>query len=502
VHDGQLRVCGVVKRFGALAANDGIDIAFGPGEVHGLLGENGAGKSTLVKILAGVYHPDAGTIEMGDKRVELRSPFDARGNGIAVVHQHSSLVPALTVRENASLIAGSLGRVDASLGPRLVKTATELGFEIDPESKVETLSVGQRQRVEIARALMEDVRFLLLDEPTTVLAPAECAELFRLLQRIAEAGTGVVLVTHRLEEVRGECQRATVLRHGRVVGRADNPRALSQRELVTMMVGEADLLGFAKRSAAGGDVLLEARGLEGAPPDGRPLRQLDMEVRAGEVLGIAGVEGNGQRELAAALVGGWEPDSGTVTLRGVPLRDYPRYELSRLVGDIPDDEELALVLDLSVWENVALDEFAWQQAPTPRNRARAKDVAARRVAEFEIKTRSVNTPLAQLSGGNRRRVMLARELAKKPLVLVASYPIKGLDVRAAEQVKAWIARAAEGGSAVVYVASELEELVEVADRIVVMARGRVTGVLRAHEAELAELGRLMLADVEAEPVAP
>jgi len=491
---GVLSVEGLVKTFGAARANDGIDLAFSPGEVNGLLGENGAGKSTLVKVLAGIHRPDAGRIEIGGKAVSIHSPIEARSLGIAVVHQHSTLVPALSVLENASLVAGGWGRVNHALADRLIETAESLGFEIDPAARVETLTVGQRQRVEIARALLHDARIVLLDEPTVLLAPSEQEELFRLLKKMTAAGGGVVLVTHRLEEARTQCDRLTVLRQGKVVGSSDNPQELGQPELVRMLVG--DVKQYAKEPRPTGHVVLEARRVYGSPhEEGHRLRGIDLTVRASEVLGIAGVEGNGQRELAAALVGSWSPDAGSVRLEGQEITEYPSAQRSHMIADIPDVESLAVVHEMAVWENLALADLAWADAPTPRARGHHRARAARLVEQFQIKTRDIETPLAQLSGGNRRRVVVARELSKHPVLVVASYATKGLDVRSIEQVKTWIDRLASEGAAVVYIASELEELFAVADRIAVMARGQITGILPAAAADVQEIGRLMLADV-------
>jgi general nucleoside transport system ATP-binding protein len=490
-----LQAKGLVKRFGSLRANDGIDVTFRAGEVHALLGENGAGKSTLVKVIAGLYQPDEGVIEVAGAPATIDSPLDARALGIAVVHQQSTLVPALTVLENAALVGGGLGRVDPALGDRLVATAESLGFEADPSARVERLSVGQRQRVEIARALMHEARIVLLDEPTSVLAPQERIGLFDMLQRITEAGTGVVLVTHRLDEALSQCGRLTALRRGRVVGESDSPAELEERELVRMLVG--DVRTYAKETRPAGEPVLEVEHLSGRPLDGgRELRDVSLTVGAGEVLGVAGVEGNGQRELTAALVGHWRPDTGSVRLLGRPVQDHPPSERSRLIADIPDDEALAVVPELPVWQNLAVGALAWSAAPTPRNRARQRRRAEQLVEEFEIKTRDIETPVALLSGGNRRRVVLARELSREPKLVVASYATKGLDVRSIEQVKEWIGRLAAAGAAVVYVAAELEELLDVSDRVAVMAQGRITGELPAAGADIDELGRLMLTEVK------
>lgn len=490
-----LAVRGVCKRFGSVTANDRVDVTFAAGEVHGLLGENGAGKSTLVKVLAGIHQPDEGAVEVDGRSVTIDSPLAARALGVAVVHQQSTLVPRLTVLENAVLVEGGYGRVEPTLADRLVEAGERLGFEIDPHACVERLTPGQRQRVEIARALMHEARIVVLDEPTAVLAPAERRDLFAMLRRITSAGTGVVLVTHRLEEAIGECDRLTVLRAGRVVGRADEPGRLASRDLVRMLVGE--IAFHTRTSRPVGPPVLEASAVSGAPVEGgRRLEGIDLTVCSGEVLGVAGVEGNGQRELAAALVGSWRPEEGSVCLRGREISAISAARRSALVADIPDEEELTVVAELAVWQNIALSRLCWQESPTPWARARARRRAAELVEAFGIRTPDVETPVGWLSGGNRRRVVLARELSKEPVLAVASYATKGLDVRSQEHVKDWMGRLAAAGAVVVYIASELEELFAVSDRIAVLARGRITGIVEADGFEAEAIGHLMLAEPE------
>lgn len=495
-----LGVRGLVKRFGRVTANDGIDVAFAGGEIHGLLGENGAGKSTLVKILAGIHQPDEGTVEVDGAPTTIASPLAARELGIAVVHQQSMLVPRLTVLENAALVESGLGRLDGSLADRLVGAGTQLGFDIDPHERVERCTPGQRQRIELVRALMHEAKVVLLDEPTAVLAPSEREDLFRVLRRIADGGAGVVLITHRLDEALHDCDRLTVLRGGKVVGRADRPSDLSERELVRMLVGEVSIYERDPRPA--GDVVLEVSGVTGFPPTGgHELRGVELAVRRGEVLGVAGVEGNGQRELAAALVGAYKPETGSVRLEGVEIADIAASKRSQLVADIPDDEAVAVIQTMSVWQNIAMAHLAWRDAPTPWARTKHRKRAAQLVQEFGIRTRDVETPVGWLSGGNRRRVVLARELSKQPQLVVASYATKGLDVRSQEHVKEWMGKLAAAGAAVVYIGSELEEIFAVSDRIAVLARGRITGVLDAAKCDADEVGRLMLAKID-EATAP
>ena len=463
-----LAVTGLHKHFGRVRANDGIDVTFRGGEVHALLGENGAGKSTLIKCLTGVYRPDAGRVEVDGVEVTIRDPADSRQCGIAVVHQSSTLISRLTLLENVVLQEGRLGRISSELADRLVESGDRLGFAIDPKARVENLSVGDLQRAEIARAFMQEAWLVILDEPTAVLAPAERASLFDLFSALTAQGVGVVFVTHHLAEALSESSRTTVLRAGRVVGRLESGHQVEERELVQLIVGDdaphpslvGDVSGGplgapdvlqTSHGAAGdgagvpGEARVEVRGVSGAPLWGRALHEVDLTIGRGEVLGVAGVEGNGQRELSALLAGTWSPDSGSVLLDGRSLADYPPPERSRLVGDVPDDHFLATCGELSVWENLALGTFAWQEAPTPGRKALRRRSAADLVSEFDIRTAGVNAAVRQLSGGNRRRVILARELSKHPALLVATYPTRGLDVRSAEQVRPGCAVSPRGG---------------------------------------------------------
>jgi len=500
-----LAVTGLHKHFGRVRANDGIDVTFRGGEVHALLGENGAGKSTLIKCLSGVYRPDSGRVEIDGREVTIRDPADSRQCGIAVVHQSSTLISRLTLLENVVLQEGRLGRIRSELADRLVESGNRLGFSIDPRARVENLSVGDLQRAEIARAFMQEAWLVILDEPTAVLAPAERASLFDLFGSLTSQGVGVVFVTHHLAEALSESSRTTVLREGQVVGRLEPGHHVDEADLVRLIVGDdaphpsvAGITDGGHGSAPHppapgdeGDVLVDVREVSGAPLWGRALHDLDLRIHRGEVLGIAGVEGNGQRELSALLTGSWSPASGTVLLDGTPLADYPPPRRSELVGDVPDDHFLATCGELSVWENLALGTFAWQEAPTPGRKARQRRAAGELVEEFDIRTDGVGAPVRQLSGGNRRRVILARELRKHPVLLVATYPTRGLDVRSAEQVRSWVRRLTDQGSSVVYMSTELEEIIEVSDRVAVMVRGRVTGVL-TEGITIGAIGNLML----------
>jgi len=494
-----LQVRALYKHFRHVKANDGLDLDFRPSEVHALLGENGAGKSTLIKILAGLYQPDSGEIMLDGEPLDLPNAAAARMRGISVVHQESTLVPRLTVLENVVLQEGGLGPIAPDLGDRLIASGKRLSFKLEPRAAVETLTPGDLQRVEIARALMADARFLILDEPTTVLSPQEKDTFFTLLKDLAAGGLGVIVVTHHIGDAVRYCDRVTVLRSGRVVDRPRLPvEGLDEETVIRMMVGEVDFHDQPPPADFGEEVL-RVSGVSGKPEGHRPLDDITFTVRAGEVLGIAGVEGDGQRELAAALTGAWVPEEGTVEIKGVPLGGYASSVRAHLVADVPDDQHLGTINEISVWENIALTELAWHVPPTPWHKRKLRQRCLNYVDEFGIRTGSVNAPVAQLSGGNRRRVLLARELSKEPSVAVLAFATKGLDVRSVESVKDWTRRLAASGAAVVFISADLDEVLAVSNRIAVLAHGELRGILGAEEADVQRIGRLMLgasADVE------
>ena len=487
-----LAIRGLVKHFGHVRANDGLDLEFASAETHALLGENGAGKSTLIKILAGIYQPEAGEIVLDGTPLTLDSPAATRRVGICIVHQDSTLVPRFTVMENVVLQESGLGVPASDLGDRLIESGRRLNFKLDPNARVETLTPGDRQRVEIARALMTQARFMILDEPTGVLAPQERSAFFGVLESLAAEGIGVVFVTHHIGEALRYSQRVTVLRHGKVVGRARRASSdLDEQTVVQMMVGTVEFSRRGRRRDRG-EELLVVTGLGGRFEEGYELNDVTFDVHAGEVLGIAGVEGDGQRELAAALTGAWTPERGTVRIRGRKLGDYSRAERARMIADVPDDHLLATVNSVSVWENFGIAHFSWDEPPTPAGKRRVKAQTREVIKNFRIHTPSAGAPVAQLSGGNRRRLVLARELSKKADIAVLAFATKGLDVRSVEHMKEWTNRLAYGGTAVVYISADLEEVLDVSDRIAVLAHGRITGILDASEADTMKIGRLML----------
>ena len=483
---------GVVKRFGDVVANDAIDFTLRPRTIHALLGENGAGKTTLMRILYGLAPPDAGSIFVGGKSVEIRSPKDAIRAGIGMVTQHFSLAGPMTVADNVVLGDEGGFRLDSRTARRRVAEAGErAGIAVDAGARVDTLSVGEQQRVEIVKALSRNARVLILDEPTAVLVPQQVEGLFAALRRLCEQGLAVVFISHKLREVKAISDEVTVLRRGQVV--ATTPTAdTDERELGRMMVGRP-MRGVARSGDAhAGEPVLRVEGLEAAGALGLPaLRGLTFDVRAGEVLGVAGVSGNGQTELAEVLSGMRAPTAGRVTVGGRDVTgSKPAAVTAAGVGRIPENRRASVVGDLSVAYNLVLEELdSFRRGPVldeKRIRARAADLIER----FDIRARA-SDPVGTLSGGNIQKVLLARVLAREPRVLVVAQPTQGLDVGATEYVRSQILAQRDAGAAVLLVSEDLEELLALADRIVVMYEGEITGRFDRADVDVERLGLLM-----------
>ncbi len=479
-----LELSGLTKRFGSLVANDSIDLVIEPGEIHCLLGENGAGKSTLMNMLYGLLQPDDGQIIIDGAKVEIASPSDAIRRGIGMVHQHFMLVPVFTVAENIMLGrentrgAGLLDRKRAH--QRVTELSDKYGFDVDPEALVEDIPVGVQQRVEIIKALANEAEVLILDEPTAVLTPAEIDELIAVMRQLKESGTSIVFITHKLKEVKAIADKITVIRRGKVVGQAEP--SSSEEELAEMMVGRAVDLVVDKEPADAGDTVLEIRGLTVIDERGTTaVDGVDLEVRSGEILAIAGVQGNGQTELAEALLGLTPVAAGTISLKGKDLtRATTRARLEAGIGYVPEDRAHdGNVGSFSVAENLVLNLF--RKAPYGKGLILNTDAiernAVERVEEFDIRTQSTELPVSSLSGGNQQKVVLARELSRPLELLVASQPTRGVDVGSIEFMHKRIVEERDGGTAVVIVSTELDEIAALADRVAVMYRGRIVGVV-------------------------
>ncbi|WP_246631942.1 ABC transporter ATP-binding protein [Pseudonocardia nigra] len=482
----KLELRGITKRFGAFTANDSIDLVVEPGEIHCLLGENGAGKSTLMNVLYGLLHPDDGEILVNGEPVRFSGPGDAVSAGIGMVHQHFMLVPVFTVAENVMLghehtRAGGL--LDHEAARSAVRELSErFGLSVDPDAVVEDLPVGVQQRVEIIKALARDAEVVILDEPTAVLTPQETDELIRIMRELKAAGTSIVFITHKLREVRAVADRITVIRRGRVVG-TTAPDA-GETELAAMMVGRAVQLVVAKEAFAPGDVALEVRDLSVRDERGRVVvDRVCLDVRRGEVLAVAGVQGNGQTELVEALVGLQPEVSGSVRLSGRELSGRPIKEvLDAGVGFVPEDRSHdGIIPSFSVAENLVLNSF--DRAPFASGPALSPSIVRRRarelVQEFDVRTQGVDAPAGSLSGGNQQKVVMAREMSRPLELLIASQPTRGVDVGSIEFLHRRIVAERDRGTAVVIVSTELDEVVALADRIAVMYRGRVVGTVPA-----------------------
>ena len=506
----ELELKGITKRFGSLVANDQIDLSVAPGQVHALLGENSAGKTTLMNVLYGLLQADAGEILLDNKAVRFGSPKDAIAAGIGMVHQHFMLVPVFTVAENVTLgieetrRAGLLDRRKARKDVR--ELSHRYGLDVDPDALVENLPVGIQQRVEIVKALVREATVLILDEPTAVLTPAETEELFRIIRQLKDGGRSIVFISHKLKEVQAIADTITVLRRGKVVGQ--RPPGTTEDELASLMVGRDVQLRVSKRAAKPGDVVLDVADLTVADETGRVwVNGLSLEVRAGEILGVAGVQGNGQTELCEALMGLRPAAAGQVTLNGRDLTHAtPGQRLRAGLAYMPEDrQEDGLIGEFSVAENMVLDVYNRPPFASGINLHPGAIAAnaAERVQEFDVRTTSAQAPVSTLSGGNQQKVILARELAHEHKVLVASQPTRGLDVGSIEFVHRRIVDQRDKGVAVLIVSAELDEIYALADRIAVMYEGRITG-FRPPTVPTEELGLLMAggADQDTEPPGP
>jgi len=494
-----LELRGMTKAFPGVLANDHIDLTLEEGEIHALLGENGAGKTTLMNLLYGLYQPDEGEIILRGQPVDIHSPSDAIAMGIGMVHQHFMLVPVLTVTENVMLgvesVRNGIFLDRAAAAQRIRAISQQYGLEVDPDAYIKDLPVGVQQRVEIIKLLYRHADILILDEPTAVLTPQEAEELFKVMRSLAAQGKSIIFITHKLKEVLAVADRITVLRLGRVVG-TTTPQAADEGTLARMMVGRQVILKVQKKPAQPGDVVLSVRDL--LVLDDRlqlAVNGVSFEVRAGEILGIAGVQGNGQTELVEALTGLRPPVAGHVTILGEEMTyASPRAIIEKGVAHVPEDRQRdGLVLSYPVADNLVLNTYYVPPFATGivMHEEAILTAAEERVRQFDIRTPSVRVPVANLSGGNQQKVIVAREFSRPIRLLIASQPTRGLDVGSIEYIHNRIIAKRDEGTAVLLVSPELDEIMALADRIAVMYRGRLVAVLPAAEVTKEQLGLLM-----------
>ncbi|HHS96656.1 MAG TPA: ABC transporter ATP-binding protein [Chloroflexi bacterium] len=483
---------GITKRFGPVLANDHIDFSLREGEIHALLGENGAGKTTLMRILYGLYRADEGEILVRGWPARINSPKDAIALGIGMVTQHFALVPPLTVAENVVLgFTDGFALDRAAIERKVAEAAERFGLEVDPSAVVRHLSVGQRQRVEILKALYREAQVLILDEPTAVLVPQEIDALFKTLERLRAQGLSVIFITHKLEEVMRISDRVTVLRDGRVIGTVETQKT-NERELARMMVGRETFGVHREERAVGEQPVLRVERICANDDQGLPaLKEVSLVVHSGEVLGIAGVGGNGQKELAEVLTGMRRPTAGRVVVDGKDMTGATPAEFTAAgVGRIPEDRHAGVVSELTVAENMALEYLEEFTRRGVLDREAIWKHAEELIQRFQIKARPTDRART-LSGGNLQKLILARVLSRDPKVVIASQPTRGLDVGATEYVRQQLLEQRARGAAVLLISEDLDEILALSDRIAVMYEGEIVGMLPAQEADPERLGLMM-----------
>jgi general nucleoside transport system ATP-binding protein len=489
----RLELQDISKQYPSVRANDGVSLAVLPGEIHAVLGENGAGKSTLMKIVYGAVQPDAGRMRWNGEAVSVKSPAQARALGISMVYQHFSLFDTLTVAENVWLGLDKKLKLPA-VAARIVEVAHTYGLDVDAQRPVHTLSVGERQRVEIVRALLTNPQLLILDEPTSVLTPQAVDKLFFTLRRLAESGCSILYISHKLDEIRALCQRCTVLRAGKVTGVVD-PREQSNASLSRLMIG-AEPPPLAHRAAAAGAVVLDVKALSLPRQDafGMDLADIHFDVRAGEIVGIAGVSGNGQQELMAAL-SGEDPRAapGCIRLKNLDIaRAGPRARRALGLHFVPEERlgrgavpSLSLAHNALLTRTEAVSKHGWI-AQTPM-----QQLATELIARFQVRATGASAAAKSLSGGNLQKFIVGREISANPTLLIVAQPTWGVDVGAAAQIRSALLALRDAGCAVLVVSEELDELFEISDRLLVIAKGRVSPSIAAAQASVAQIGEWM-----------
>lgn len=484
----------ISKEFPGILANDEVSFAVNPGEIHALLGENGAGKSTLMSILTGLYRPNSGEIYIEGKKVEFSSPKDAVNNGIGMVHQHFKLVQPFTVAENVMLSIKGLPQIynQKSIEQKIIKQSDAFGLSIDPKAKLWQLSVGQQQRVEIIKLLLQGAKFLILDEPTAVLTPQEAGALYVTLRKMAQSGKAVVVISHKMNEVLENSDRITVLRDGKSIGTV-NTQDTNENELAKMMVGR-DISGVAGRKSH--RTVKKVMTLDKVSVVGDSgflkLKNVSMDIYGGEILGVAGVDGNGQKELAETVAGMRTVQEGRISFRGQECTKSGRKQRINLgISYVPEDRmTTGLVTELNAYENVALHSYHKYRGQFI-NWDKVKSYTEQLIEKFDVRLASTTNPVKMMSGGNIQKLLLGREIDADPQLIVAVYPMRGLDIGATDYVRRLLIEQSEKGKAVLLISEDLEDLLSMTDRIAVMHGGEIMGIVNPKETSREEIGLMM-----------